>query len=353
MRAWSFVFVFVFVARLLGCDASGPLAWTPVYDPDSRAPVASIEFCSLLSRNTCAVLRPCCESLPFAWDEAKCRSNARALCEARREKAMALGLSYDDLQAGRCVRGAAVLLPECRSATDDPIAADVREACQQVFHGQAEVSGACEGKRILECAPPDLGVRVVCSGGRCAVRALLPGGAECLGAAGQCAPGLACFGDPPLCRAVYHPLGAPCTPTTNPESDRCDASRDRFCDARTSPSVCARLPDLGERCDADYGCRRPWRCDAESDGLLRCTDAHPLGATCNDDKECASKLCSGQPESSVLRVCVPSGLGPPIAAVGLAKLDPVDYVSRIAAMCSGLIPEGAGSLAPFTLPAPK
>lgn len=344
MRARALAFLLL----LPGCDASEPEAYVPTYDPDSREPVASTEFCSLLARNTCAVLRPCCSALPFSWDEAKCRLSSRALCEARRSKSMELGLLYDDLQAGRCVRGTAILLPGCRTPTDDPLAFDVREACAQVFHGAAAVGGRCEGKTILECAPPDLGVRVVCAGGTCIERKFLKAGEECTGA--SCAPGLSCFGDPPRCQPIFHPLGAACA-VTSPESDRCDSSRDRFCDSKTL--TCTMLPDEGETCDFERGCRRPWRCDYDRSGSPRCTDAKPLGQACNDDKECQSKLCSGQPELSVSRLCVPSGLGPPIAQTGLAKGDPIEYVSRIAAMCSGVIPEGGGSLAPFVLPTPR
>lgn len=344
MRARAFALVLL----LAGCDASEPDLYVPTYDPDSREPVASTEFCSLLARNTCAVLRPCCTALPFSWDEAKCRLSSRALCEARRTKSMELGLLFDDVQAGRCVRGTAILLPGCRTPSDDPLAADVREACFQAFHGNAGLGAPCDAKNPLACAPPDLGVHVACDRGACIERKLLQAGDECTGA--SCSAGLACFGDPPRCQAIFHPLGAACTPTS-PEADRCDASRDRFCSSTTL--TCTMLPDVDQPCDLERGCRRPWRCDIDRSGSPRCTDAKKLGEACNDDKECQSKLCSGQPEQAFSRICVPSGIGPPIAPTGLAKGDPIQYVSRIAAMCSGVIPEGGGSLAPFVLPTPR
>ena len=333
---------------VVACDPSDPELYVPTYDPEAREPIASTEFCALLARNTCAVLRPCCEALPFSWDEAKCRLSSRTLCEARRSRAMELGLIYDDLQGGRCVRGTAILLPKCRTPTDDPLAADVREACQQVFHGGARVGGPCAGTGVLECTPPDLGVRVACEGGTCVPKPLLSPGARCTGFGSSCPAGLACFGEPLRCQAVFHPLGAPCSPTGSPEADRCDASIDRFCDPVTDQ--CAVLPDVDESCTVERGCRKPYRCDLDRTGTRRCTDAKPLGAACNDDKDCGTKLCSGQP-GSLARICVPGGLGPPIAPTGLAKGDPVEYISRLAAMCSGVIPEGAGSLSPFVLPA--
>jgi len=338
---------------LWGCDPSEPDLYVPTYDPGSEEPVTSTEFCSLLARNTCAVLRPCCQALPFAWDEAKCRISSRSLCEARRTKSMELGLLYDDVQAGRCVRGTAILFPGCRSPVDEPISADVREACTQVFHGTTPIGGRCENKFLLECAPPRLGARVFCDRGVCTERRLREGGESCGEFAATCAAGLGCLGEPPRCTAWFHPLGAPCTPSGTSELNRCDASRDRFCDSSHSPNVCAELPAEDEPCDAQHGCRRPWRCDVDRGGTTRCTDAKPLGETCNDDKECGSKLCSGMPESPIGRICVPSNIGFPIASLALAKGDPVEYVTRIAAMCSGVIPEGAGSLAPFLLPTAK
>lgn len=336
---------------LLACDASEPTEYVPTYDPASSEPVASTEFCSLLARNTCAVLRPCCRALPFAFDEAKCRQSSRALCEARRTRSMELGLVYDDVQAGRCVRGTAILLPECRSPTDR-LASDVLEACRMVFHGGRPINASCDIRNPVECAPPRLGAYVACSGSRCVERSLLEGGESCEGRSSDCAPWLVCEGEPRRCTALYHPLGAPCS-AFGSSIDRCDANRDRYCDTTASPAVCKALPGFGERCDVGRGCARPWRCDVDRAGQTTCTEAKPLGTTCNDDRECESKLCSGNPDSRIGRFCVPSGIGAPITSPGLAKLDPVDYVARIAAACSGVIPEGAGGLAPFAFPPPK
>lgn len=341
----------------LGCDSSETTPYVPTYDPRSDEPVASTEFCALLARNTCAVLRPCCNALPFAFDEIKCRSASRALCEARRTKSMELGLAYDDLQAGRCVRGTAVLLPDCRSP-DDPVAADVVEACRNVWNGGRAVGEPCKFDNPVECRPPSLGVRVECAG-VCRERVVLQGGDSCALRPTACAAGLICDGEPRRCTAKYHPLGAPCTPTATLEADRCDARKDRFCDNEAAQPVCKELPTLGEKCQISPGCARPYRCDTDRTGQIACTEGKPLGASCGDDRECATKLCGGN-NTTLLRVCIPSGLGPPIIPLDVATLKPidprqrpVDYVNAITASCSGIIPDGAGSLAPFVLPQDK
>ncbi len=313
----------------------------------SRAtePVASIEFCSLLARNTCAVLRPCCQSLPFAWDEAKCRVTARTLCEARRTRSLELGLSYDDVQGGRCVRGAAILLPGCRTPTDDPLAADVREACNQVFHGEVpRASFRCEGKGTRPCAPA-LGAASraspACAAAESASRPPLAGRCETVrrGSAGQCAAGLACFGETLQCRAVFHPLGAPCTPTATSG----ERSLRRL--ARPRSAIPSRHPRCA-RCSltrANLAASRPAaagrsaatpRPMASPAAPTRVRSARAAATTRNARASCAQ----GSPTAILIRTCVPSGLGPPIAANGLARLDPIEYVARIAAICSGVIP---------------
>jgi hypothetical protein len=256
---------------------------------------------------------------------------------------MELGLVYDDVQAGRCVRGTAILLPGCRSPTD-PIAADVAEACRMVFHGTSRVGDPCKTENPVDCAPPALGVRVFCTG-ICRVREILEGGEECGMTTARCGVGLVCEGQPPRCTSRFLPLGAECFPTTA-ENDRCDQSSDRFCGGNGVTPVCTPMPTRAEPCTAVPGCAKPYRCDTDRDGQQRCTDAKTIGQACADNGECATKLCAGQ----IVKVCMPSGIGAPIASVDPTK-EPVEYVSRIAAACSGIIPEGAGSLASFELPA--
>lgn len=340
------------VLLLVGCDASEPSLYVPSYDPRSDEPVASTEFCALLARNTCAVLRPCCNALPFSFDEVKCRTASRGLCEARRTKSMELGLVYDDVQAGRCVRGTAILLPDCRMP-DDPVAADVIEACRNVWTGGRVLGETCKFDNPVDCRPPSLGVRVEC-GGQCRVREVLAGGELCATRPLNCAAGLICTGEPRRCTAKFHPLGAPCTPTATAATDRCNANLDRYCDDTTSR--CTQLPAPGEACTASNGCVKPFHCDTDRGGKQVCVPAKPLGSSCNDDKECGSKICGGG-ATTLLRVCVPSGLGPPIIPLDGATrvpidphLHPVEFVNAISASCSGIIPDGAGGLAPFELP---
>lgn len=332
------------VFAITACDATEPTEYVPTYDPLSTEAIASTEFCALLAQNTCAVLRPCCRALPFAFDEAKCRFASRAQCEARRQKSMEIGLIYDDVQAGRCVRGTAILLPDCRSPRD-PVAADVAEACRMVFHGGRQLGESCKSENIVDCAPPALGVRVFCSGSTCRQREFAGPGQPCDRL--PCSTGYLCEGEPRTCTARFHPLGAECTPAA-PEIDRCDVTRDRYCRQDSIPPVCATMPTKGEPCSSLPGCARPYRCDVDRDGQQRCTDAKTFGQVCADDRECASRLCAGQ----VLKVCMPSGMGPPIASFD-PKVDPANYVTRIAAACSGVIPDGAGSLASFELPQEK
>jgi hypothetical protein len=350
MKRWLLVAIFC-----VGCDPSEPSLYVPAYDPRSDEPVSNTEFCALLARNTCAVLRPCCNALPAAFEEVKCRAASRALCEARRTKSMELGLVYDDFQAGRCVRGTAILLPNCRMP-DDPVSADVIEACRNVWTGGKVVGEPCKFDNPVDCRPPALGVRVECRG-ECTIKQLLHGGESCETHPLDCESGLICppIGTVPrVCTAKYHPLGAPCTSTATAESDACNAALDRFCDTKTL--TCQPLPStIGAECEPSHGCARPLRCDTDRTGKVVCTDGKPLGSSCNDDKECGSKICGGG-SATLLRVCVPSGLGPPIiprsSTGGLLDphVEPVDYVNAIVAACSGVIPDGAGSLAPFDFP---
>ena len=108
------------------------------------------------------------------------------------------------------------------------------------------------------------------------------------------------------------------------------------------------MPTKGDLCSSFPGCTRPYRCDTDRDGQQRCTDAKTLGQSCADDRECESRLCAGL----VVKVCMPSGIGAPITTTD-PKSDPANYIARIAAACSGIIPDGAGSLASFDLPQGK
>jgi hypothetical protein len=100
---------------------------------------------------------------------------------------------------------------------------------------------------------------------------------------------------------------------------------------------------MGQPCDA-RGCSRPFRCDTDKSGNQTCTDGKVLGATCNDHNECASRLCIG----STIKLCAPPPMGDPIAN---GTESSTDYLARTAAACEGIIPDGAGGLAPL-LPFP-
>ncbi|MGZ3417548.1 MAG: hypothetical protein ACXWUG_04295 [Polyangiales bacterium] len=334
---------------LPACDASEPLPFVPTYDPLSSEPVSSTEFCALLARNTCAVLRPCCDGSAFAFDETKCRTNARLLCEARRQKSMELGLLYDDVQAGRCVRGTAILMRECRLVTDDPVAADVVEACRVALHGTKTLGTPCDGKTPVECAPPGLGERVTCRG-VCSKVELAKGGEDCIPGSIECEAGLVCDGTtlPRRCSAQIHPLGSPCDAcSAGPCANDLRCGDSNFCDPDAKPApVCAALPTDGQPCTT-RGCSKPWRCDTDKGGNQVCTDGKGVGEPCGDDAECGSRLCIG----FGLKLCAPPAMGDPIASESLARSEPQNYLTRTAAACQGVIPDGAGGLAPL-LPFP-
>jgi hypothetical protein len=329
----------------------------PTYDPLSNEPVSSTEFCALLARNTCAVLRPCCNATSFAFDEIKCRANAQLLCEARKQKSMESGLLYDDFQAGRCVRGTAIMMRDCRIADDDPVVDDVVEACQQVLHGTKVIGASCDAHLLNDCAPPGLGQRVTCST-VCTKVAKAKGGESCQLGRVQCEAGLVCDGGvvgARTCTAFLHPLGAACTPcptTVAPDGTSTCANdarcgRGNYCDGTATPQpVCTALPGLGEPCDG-RGCQLPFRCDTDKSGRQACVDGKALGAVCGDDNECATRLCIGVG----IKLCAPPAIGDPIASESLARAEPENYLARTAAACEGIIPAGAGGLAPL-LPFP-
>lgn len=324
------------VLVLAGCDPAEAQSVVPVYDPDRIVPVASIEFCALLARATCAVLRPCCEALPFAFDEQKCRITSRAQCETRRTRALELGLLYDDLQAGRCVAGTAILFPGCRSP-DDPLASDVIEACRQTFHGTVEVGFPCDMASPNACAPPGLGERVSCNG-VCFRRDLAREGESCI--VSRCRAGLRCvsFARRSVCRPKAAVLGEPCSFGAAAE---CDLDADLFCDP--ARGICAPRKGPDETCGSTELCARGLQCEVDKNGSSRCAPGRQLFAPCADDEDCASKLCIGREGA---RICAPRGLRSPVASPD-PRVDPEGYLTRVSAACSGLLIEGAGGLAPL------
>jgi len=328
----------VWLLLVAGCDASTPEPYVPVYDPSSTQPVAMVEFCTLQAKNACAALRPCCGTAHLSFDEATCRANARGLCEARKQRALEVGLLYDDVQAGRCARGQSVLLRRCTTdaVNGDPVAADVAEACTQVFHGVLQEGDSCNPKATRPCTPPALGTRIACEGSVCRVRHLADVGEPC---GTGCKAGLGCSGAPARCYPLLLPIGASCAGFVSV----CDASDDAYCDPATFR--CTRYPSAGEACSSTSVCARPYRCDTDKSGQKRCVDGKALGASCGESRECASRVCS---ES--LRACLPAPFGYPLS--GSAGSDGLGYVGTMAATCDGLLAAGAGGLSVVPLPSP-
>ncbi len=84
-----------------GCDSTEPIELVPDYQGGPDVPLAQEEFCATLAATACATIRPCCEPSPFAFDETKCRVDARAVCEARKTRALSLKYEYDPLRGAR------------------------------------------------------------------------------------------------------------------------------------------------------------------------------------------------------------------------------------------------------------
>jgi hypothetical protein len=340
MRRVGCVLVVLFVA----CDPSDPIPYTPTYDPRHVDPVPQVEFCAQLAQNVCAVLRPCCSSSPFAFDEGKCRIVSRSQCEARRAKSLESGLSYDDVLAGTCVEGTAILVANCALADSaiDAEVARVVDACRLVWHGDAGTGVTCDPKNPLACAPAADGVPALCLG-TCTPVKRLAGGDSCgvVTDAGACfpptcvcGPGLRCQGDPARCTGIYHPLGAPCS--NDVECSGCsDGSCPRRCGCEDPSDACTvvggavevrrcrKFPGLGEKCYPGDRCDSGLRCDKDKDSI--CVVAKPLGAPCGAALECASGRCQA--------ICIPGGVvdastcdGAPLGgrgAGGLVDLSPL------------------------------
>lgn len=327
------------LACALGCDPTDPVAYEPApYDPASSDPLSLADFCTLQAKNACATLRPCCHDAHLSFDEPSCRANARALCEARKQRALEVGLLYDDVQGGRCARGQGVLLRRCSTegVQRDPVAADVAEACAQAFHGVVPLGETCNVKATKPCAPPALGARVTCAG-ICRPSTLVGVGEPCAGA--TCVAGSVCTGSPARCTPTVLPIGASC----GTGIAACDVSEDAYCNPATLE--CTRYPTLGESCVDTSVCTRPYRCDNDKAGGKRCVAGKPLGAFCGEDRECVSRQCS---ES--VRACLPAPFGYPLSAT--AGADPLGYVATMSATCDGLLAAGAGGLAAVPLPSP-
>ena len=312
----------------VACDPSEPTSYTPSYDPGDVAPIPVSEFCAELARNVCAVMRPCCQASPFAFDETRCRAVSRSLCEARRTKAQDDGYVYDAINAGRCVAGTPALVRSCELVdwALDPLSFRVADACQNVWHGDLRLGEPCSGKSLAECAPTEAhDQKVLCFSGTCRVFTFLKGGEDCASfgvgpsscAPCGCAHGLVCRGDPQRCTALYHPLGAACqvdgecAPPRSPPLRRCDCGDGRACLAGEL-GRCALLPGIGSKCIASTAgggpavCALGARCDHDKGDV--CVEAKPLGASCSENGDCITGRCGG--------VCVPSGIADPTTCDG-------------------------------------
>jgi hypothetical protein len=305
-------------AVLAGCDPSEPTVYLPRYEPTEVRPIPQMSFCPLLAEQTCAVLRPCCEASPFAFDEARCRAVSRSLCEAWRQRSIDAGLVYDPWLAARCAAAASTLVEDCRAvdAQLDPLAAETTRACQQVWNRAVPLGEACVATDVLSCMQPH-DVSSQCLGGWCRRTTYLEAGALCGGSCPTCAcaPGLACRGDPLRCSAIYHPLGAPCL--VDEECGPCTGAIDaRLCAVRCAcaggaavcPATerrCSRYPGLGEPC-ARGRCDEGLRCEVGDEE--RCVIGKRDGVPCASDFDCASGHCE--------LVCRSKGIAEPYACDG-------------------------------------
>jgi hypothetical protein len=314
------------LAGVGGCDPTEPIALVPDYPDGPDVPLAQEEFCATLAANACATIRPCCAPSPFAFEETKCRVDARAVCESRRTRALGLGYLYDPLRGARCARGVGLLVRDCRKGTQaaDPLAASVDAACQVVWHARIPKRFNCPSGNTADC-DQDADGMIVCASAQCLPLESLQAGESCSypypdrcsSSACQCAPGLTCQGTERRCSASVHALGAVCE-HLGKQSDTVSAEcgRDRYCD---SGGHCAELPGLDAPCTtaalAIDLCRQGYRCDVEHDRT--CIEAKTLGTNCSGNAECASGLCA-------LNVCVPNDVSSPQLCDGaiFTDLDP-------------------------------
>jgi hypothetical protein len=307
----------------IGCDPTEPIELVPDYPAGPDVPLAQEEFCATLAANACATIRPCCVPSPFSFEEAKCRIDARAVCESRKSRALGLGYLYDPLRGARCARGVGLLVRDCRNGTQssDPLAATVDEACQVVWHGRLEKFSPCPSGNTADC-DQDADGMIVCAGAQCLQRASLQVGEpcsfplpdRCASAICACAPGLTCQGTPRRCTAATHPLGATCehlgkqSDTVSPE-----CGRDRYCDIG---GHCAELPGLDAPCTtaalAQDLCRLGYRCDLDHERT--CIEAKTLGSNCSGNAECASGLCTQN-------ICAPNDVSSPLLCDGAIFVD--------------------------------
>ncbi len=312
----------------IGCDDSERIPYSPSERLDAPSPLPQQTFCAALAQNVCAVLRPCCQASPYAFDESRCHAVSRALCEARRSKAHDQELTYDDVLAAQCVDGTAALLSSCMlvSQNEDPRAAEIAYACRTVFHGDRRVGQSCDPSALTPCAPPEA-TRVTCAGVCTAIELRKGGelcqsfdtdaGTACFAPSCTCGPGLTCYGNPARCTATVLVEDAPCD--TLGTCGACTAERCLTCacangirsstcfDEGTAGSPrCRPLPGIGASCTSEIGCTYGARCDGDHGSV--CVDGKALGVVCNADGDCASRHCQG--------ICLPSGIADPVNCNG-------------------------------------
>lgn len=307
----------------VGCDPTEPIELVPDYPGGPDVPLAQEEFCATLAANACATIRPCCAPSPFAFEEAKCRVDARAVCESRKTRALSLGYLYDPLRGARCARGVGLLVRDCRKGTQatDSLAASVDDACQVVWHGRLGKFFSCPSGNTADC-DQDADGMIVCASAQCLRREALQVGEpcsyplpdRCSSSICECAPGLTCQGAPRRCSAAVHPLGAPCE-HLGKQSDAVspECGRDRYCD---TGGHCAELPGLGAPCTtaalALDLCRLGFRCDLDQDRV--CIVGKALGTNCNASPECVTGLCTQN-------ICAPNDVASPGLCNGAIFVD--------------------------------
>jgi len=165
-------------------------------------------------------------------------------------------------------------------------------ACANVFHGRLHLGDACA--LDVECDTWNCDFTTCpadgCCAGTCAqpsVRAMV--GEPCYGDA-DCAPELQCHFEPgpfvPGQAGACQPLpgtGEPCDFECLEQSDTC----------REDTHLCAHGAVTGERCDTNFDCGELYECSVDNACVLGQPWYSPIGATCNENVDCASGTCDG------------------------------------------------------------
>ncbi len=197
-------------------------------------PVAKGDYASTVAETHCSSIADCCRSGGFAFDEADCVRNARALFTALVDDMSSKpNRTYDDAAAGRCVEALRAMNTACN---DRAIEEALEDGCRGVFAGVLPLGAACT--MGSECAEGQ-GQDVYCNEGKCT---LSDASSRPRGVRGDVCIG-SCEGEPDQ--------GDYCSNPPDAEAVECWRSDGVYCSHETRK--CEALAAPGEACIAADG----------------------------------------------------------------------------------------------------